>query len=152
MPTYTNKVIWRGDHLGHSFCENGTDMDFSAPPALFGHPQMMTPEDAFMMAVNTCVHMMVIWAAERFKLDLLAYECIALGEVEEFLDKTSWFKKIVIKPKINVRGGSETVVKRALQLAYKYSTIAQSVKSEVIIEPEIVIQSTRGDIDGRTNI
>ncbi len=139
MTTYTNKVVWAGNHLGHTYCENGTDMPFSAPPALHGHPGMMTPEDALVMAVNTCYHMMIIWAAERFKLDMTAYESSASGEIEEFLDQTSWFKKITLKPKITVRGSSEPVVNRAMQLAYKYSTIAQSFKGEVVIEPEIVI-------------
>lgn len=139
MPTYTNKVIWKGEHLGHTYCGNGTEMDFSAPPALYGHPDMMTPEDAYLMAINTCVHMMVLWAAERFKLELVSLECTAEGEVEEYIDKTSWFKKVVLHPRITVRGSSEGVVKRMLEMAKKYSTIAESVKSEVAIEPEIEI-------------
>ena len=139
MPTYTNKVIWKGEHLGHTYCGNGTEMDFSAPPALYGHPDMMTPEDAYLMAINTCVHMMVLWAAERFKLELVSLECTAEGEVEEYIDKTSWFKRVVLHPRITVRGSSEAVVKRALQMAKKYSTIAESVKSEIIIKPEIEI-------------
>lgn len=139
MAIYTNRVVWKGAHLGHTYCGNDTDMEFSAPPTLQGHPKMMTPEDALIMAVNTCVHMMVIWAAERFKIDMVSYECTASGEVEEFIDQTSWFKKITLEPTISVRGGSEAVVKRALQLAYKYSTIAQSVKSEVVINPVIMI-------------
>lgn len=139
MPTYTNKVIWKGEHLGHTYCGNGTEMDFSAPPALYGHPDRMTPEDAYLMAINTCVHMMVLWAAERFKLELVSLECTAEGEVEEYIDKTSWFKKVVLYPRITVRGSSEGVVKRMLEMAKKYSTIAESVKSEVAIEPEIEI-------------
>jgi uncharacterized OsmC-like protein len=139
LPTYTNKVIWRGEHLGHTYCGNGMEMDFSAPPALYGHPDMMTPEDAYLMAINTCVHMMVLWAAERFKLELVSLECTAEGEVEEYIDKTSWFKKVVLHPRITVRGSSEGVVKRMLEMAKKYSTIAESVKSEVAIEPEIEI-------------
>lgn len=139
MPTYTNKVIWKGEHLGHTYCGNGTEMDFSAPPALYGHPDMMTPEDAYLMTINTCVHMMVLWAAERFKLELVSFESTAEGEVEEYIDKTSWFKKVVLHPRIKVRGSSEAVVKRALQMAKKYSTIAESVKSEIIIKPEIEI-------------
>lgn len=139
MPTYTNKVIWKGEHLGHTYCGNGTEMDFSAPPALYGHPDMMTPEDAYLMAINTCVHMMVLWAAERFKLELVSLECTAEGEVEEHIDKTSWFKKVVLHPRITVRGSSEGIVKRMLEMAKKYSTIAESVKSEIIIKPEIEI-------------
>jgi organic hydroperoxide reductase OsmC/OhrA len=139
LPTYTNKVIWKGEHLGHTCCGNGTEMDFSAPPALYGHPDMMTPEDAYLMAINTCVHMMVLWTAERFKLELVSFESTAEGEVEEHIDKTSWFNKVVLHPRIKVRGSSEAVVKRALQMAKKYSTIAESVKSEIAIEPEIEI-------------
>ncbi len=137
MPTYTNKVVWKGEHLGSTYCGNGTEMQFSAPPALYGHPNMMTPEDAYLMAVNTCIHMMVLWAMKRFKMELVSFECLAEGEVEEHIDKTSWFKKVVLHPKISVRGGSEGVVRRAVQMARKYSTIAESVKSEIIIEPEI---------------
>jgi uncharacterized OsmC-like protein len=139
MPTYSNKVIWKGEHLGYTYCGNGTEMDFSAPPALYGHPKMMTPEDAYLMAINTCIHMMVVWAMKRFKLELISFECLAEGEVEEYLDKTSWFKKVVLRPRIVVRGGSQSMVERALQMARKYSTIAESVKSEIILDPEIKV-------------
>lgn len=139
MAIYTNKVVWKEEHLGYTYCENGTEMEFSAPPALHGHPDMMTPEDAFMMAVNTCVHMMVIWAVERFKLELISFECTAEGEVEEFLDQTSWFKTVTLRPHLKVRNSSEKVVLRALNMASKYSTIAQSVKSQIVIEPIIEI-------------
>ena len=46
-----------------------------------------------MAAANTCYHMMVIWAMERFKIDLVSFECEALGEVEEFMDRTSCSKR-----------------------------------------------------------
>ena len=139
MPTYTNKVIWKCEHLGHTYCGNGTEMDFSAPPALYGHPNMMTPEDAYLMAINTCVHMMVLWAVERFKLKMVSLECTAEGEVEEHIDKTSWFKKVVLHPRVTVRGSSEGIVMRMLEMAKKYSTIAESVRGEIIIKPEIEI-------------
>lgn len=139
MPIYTNKVVWKGGHMGYTYCENGCEMEFSAPPSLYGHPNVMTPEDAYVMAVNTCLHMMIIWAAERFKLDMVSLESTAEGEVEEHLDRTSWFKRVVVRPRIKVRGASPRVVERMLQMARKYSTIAESVKSEVVIEPEIEI-------------
>jgi uncharacterized OsmC-like protein len=139
VPVYNNKVIWKGEHLGHTYCGNGTEMDFSAPPALYGHPDMMTPEDAYLLSVNTCIHMMVLWAMKRFKLELVEFECSAEGEVEEHIDKTSWFKKVVLRPRMTIRGGSESTVKRALQMAQKYSTIAASVKSEVLLQPNIKI-------------
>ena len=140
MALYRNKVEWRGNHLGFTWCQNGVDMEFSAPPDLFGMPDVLTPEDAFMAAANTCYHMMVIWAMERFKIELVSFECEAEGEVEEFMDRTSWFKKVTLSPRIVAKGKPEEVLKRALDMALKYSTICQSLKSEVSINPTIVIQ------------
>ena len=140
MASYKNKVEWRGEHLGHTWCQNGTSMEFSAPPDLYGLSNVVTPEDAFVMAGNTCYHMMVLWAMERFKVDLVAFECEAVGEVEEYIDKTSWFKSLTLYPKLVVKGKPATVVQRALDLALKYSTICQSFKSEVIVQPSIVVQ------------
>jgi 23S rRNA G2445 N2-methylase RlmL len=77
--------------------------------------------------------------AERFKLELISFECTAEGEVEEFLDQTSWFKTVTLRPHLKVRNSSEKVVLRALNMARKYSTIAQSVKSQIVIEPIIEI-------------
>lgn len=140
MAIYKNKVEWRGNHLGYAWCQNGTEMEFSAPPDLFGKPDVITPEDAFMAAANTCYHMMVIWAMERFRIELVSFECEATGEVEEFMDRTSWFKKLTLFPRLVVKEKPEEVVRRALDMALKYSTICQSLKSEVSVRPTIVIQ------------
>ena len=141
MAIYKNKVEWRGAHLGYTWCQNGVAMEFSAPPNLHGKAGVLTPEDAFVAASNTCYFMMVVWAAERFKLNLVSLHCEAEGEVEEFIDRTSWFKKVVLYPKIVVKGGTVQIVQRALDMAMKYSTINQSFKSEIVIRSEIIIQS-----------
>ena len=140
MAIYRNKVEWRGEHRGYTWNQNGTEMEFSAPPDLYGMPGVLTPEDAFMAAANTCYHMMVIWALERLRVDLVSFECEAVGEAEEFIDRTSWFKTLTLYPKLVVRGKPEQVVRRALEMALKYSTICQSLKSAVAVQPTIVVQ------------
>ena len=55
---------------------------------------MLTPEDAFVAAVNTCVMMMFIWAVERFKLDLVSYDCDAEGTKLIELDRTEIFTSV----------------------------------------------------------
>jgi organic hydroperoxide reductase OsmC/OhrA len=137
MPTYTTKVIWTGAHDGHLFCGNGSEMNFSAPPTLQGRPGVMTPEDAFLAALNTCFHMMFIWATERLKIQLISYECAAEGQVVDLLDRTSVFEQTVLRPKIRVRAESLGKVEKALQWARKYSLIANSIKPPVLIEPTI---------------
>jgi organic hydroperoxide reductase OsmC/OhrA len=143
--TYHATVSWKGEHWGHVVMSNGPEMDFSAPPDAQGHPGVLTPEDAFVAAANTCIMMMFIWATERFRLDLLSYECRAEGTKLIELDRTEIFTHLHFWPLIRIAVGSETPevietrTRRALQSAQKYSLVANSVKSEIVIEPTIEI-------------
>jgi organic hydroperoxide reductase OsmC/OhrA len=136
---YKNNSEWIGGRKGHIKMENGVELDFSAPPTLHGHPDVLTPEDAFMAAINTCYFMMFIWATERFKIDLVSFECEAIGKVIEFMDKTSIFKEIVLKLKIVARNTTPEKINSVIKSARKYSLVAESIKAEVKIEPKITI-------------
>jgi organic hydroperoxide reductase OsmC/OhrA len=128
---------------------NGPEMPFSAPPDAQGYPDVFTPEDAFVAAVNTCIMMMFIWAAERYKLDLISYECRAEGTKRIELDRTEMFTEVVLRPHIRVGAGDEKPevvrarVGKALQSAEKYSLVANSVKSAIHIEPQVEIVEER---------
>jgi len=142
---YHTDVAWTGEHWGHLALGNGPEMDFSAPPDAQGHAGVFTPEDAFVAAVNTCIMMMFIWAAERFKLNLLSYTCHAEGTKLVELDRTEIFTTVCLSPHIRVgaagadRTAIEARIRRALESAQKYSLVANSVKSEIVIEPTIEI-------------
>jgi len=144
--TYHTTVSWKGEHWGRLVMGNGPEYDFSAPPDAQGHAGVFTPEDAFVAAANTCIMMMFIWATERFKLKLLSYECRAEGTKLIELDRTEIFTRLLFRPAIRVSANGETEdviesrVRRAIQSAQKYSLVANSVKSEIIIEPEVIIE------------
>ena len=143
--TYHTDVRWTGEHWGHLALGNGPEMKFSAPPDAQGHAGVLTPEDAFVAAANTCVMLMFIWAAERFNLNLLSYECHTEGTKVIELDRTELFTRLDFRPVIRVQCGSgeksavEGRIWRALQAAQKYSLVANSVKSEIVIDPEIAV-------------
>lgn len=142
---YHTTVQWKGAHWGHIVMGNGPEMSFSAPPDAQGHPDVFTPEDAFVAAINTCVMMMFIWATERFKLDLQSYECRAEGTKLIELDRTEIFTEVKLWPHIRVAADGakpeviEARIQKALQSAQKYSLVANSVKSEIIVEPTIEV-------------
>jgi organic hydroperoxide reductase OsmC/OhrA len=142
---YHTTVVWKGEHRGHLAMGNGPEMDFSAPPDAQGLPGVLTPEDAFVAAANTCILLMFIWAAERFKLKLVSYDCKAEGTKLIELDRTESFTHLRFWPVIRVARGVETEeeverrTRRALQSAQKYSLVANSVKSEIIVEPTIEV-------------
>lgn len=144
--TYHTTVRWTGEHWGHLTMGNGPEMKFSAPPDAQGHAGVLTPEDAFVAAANTCVMLMFIWAAERFKLTLLSYDCETEGTKLIELDRTEIFTRLLFRPVIRVAAGTEArdVVeartRRALQAAQKYSLVANSVKSQLVVEPVIKVE------------
>jgi organic hydroperoxide reductase OsmC/OhrA len=145
MASYHTTVSWKGEHWGHIVMGNGPEMDFSAPPDAQGHLGVFTPEDAFVAAANTCIMMMFIWAAERFKLSLLSYECRAEGTKLIELDRTETFTHLRFWPVICIEACGEPPrvvearARRALQSAQKYSLVANSVISEIVIEPTIEV-------------
>jgi organic hydroperoxide reductase OsmC/OhrA len=143
--TYNTTVSWKGDHWGHLKMGNGPQYMFSAPPDAEGHAGVLTPEDAFVASINSCVMLMFIWAAERFKLDLLSYECYGEGTKLIELDRTEIFTDICLRPHIQVAAnGSDphavvARIRRALRAAQKYSLMANSIKGDVMVEPEIEV-------------
>ncbi len=143
--TYHTEVTWKGEHWGHIVMGNGPEMDFSAPPDAQGHAGVFTPEDAFVAAANTCIMMMFIWAAGRFKLKLISYDCKTEGTKLIELDRTESFTQLRFWPVIRIAAGDEDPERvraravRAIQSAQKYSLVANSVKSEIVIEPVIEI-------------
>ena len=137
--TYKNSTEWLGEHRGHIKMENGVNLDFSAPPSMHGIADVLTPEDSFMAAVNTCYFMMFIWACERFKINLISVKIEAIGKVLENIDKTSIFSEILLKVKITAKDTTDERIKSALKSARKYSLVAESIKADLNIEPEIEI-------------
>jgi hypothetical protein len=57
------------------------------------------------------------------------------------LDRTETFVRVVLRPKIVAQGpeAERRRVERALQSARKYSLVASSITSELVVEPEIVM-------------
>ena len=148
---YHTTVSWKVEHLGHLVMGNGPEMAFSAPPDAQGHEEIFTPEDAFVAAINTCIMLMFVWATERFKLNLIGYQCRAEGTKLVELDRTEIFTDVKLWPRIRVAINDadpeiiETRVKKALRAAHKYSLVANSVKSSVIIEPTIEVVSAKSE-------
>src|SRR5512144_1930455 len=105
--TYHTTVNWKGEHCGHLVMGNGPQMDFSAPPDAQGQAGVFTPEDAFVAAANTCIMLMFLWAAERFKLNLISYDCRAEGTKLIELDRTETFTHLRFWPVVRIAAGTE---------------------------------------------
>jgi len=144
--TYTRRVRWIGDPSRHLAMGNGPEMDFSGPAGrawvggrayargcVCGRSEYVRDVD---------VHL----GGRAVQIKLLSYECRGEGTKLIELDRTEIFSRLHLRPLIRVAAGGEAAavvearVRRALQSAQKYSLVANSVKSEVVVEPEIEIE------------
>lgn len=142
---FRTTVSWKGKRLGHVAMGNGPEMEFCAPAEAGGSEGLLTPEDAFIASINTCIMLMFIWACERFRLHLLSYECQAEGTRTVNIDRTEIFSQVRLQPLIRISAMDEDPAAieartvRAMQSARKYSLIASSINSELLIIPIIEI-------------
>ena len=146
--TYHTTVRWTGEHWGHLTMGNGPEMTFSAPPDAQGHAGVFTPEDAFVAAANTCVMLMFIWAAERFKLKLHFVRVPHRGHEADRAGSDGDLQPAALPaghPRRRERGGVRPRGGRTRRAHWKrrrkYSLVANSVKSEIVVEPQIIITS-----------
>lgn len=137
--TYRADVRWTGEHRGELRCGNGPVLPFSAPPDAHGEGDVLTPEDAFVGAVNMCIMLVFLWACERYRIPLRSYECSGEGTKRVTLDKTETFERVVLRPRIVAVGGEteRRRLERALESARKYSLLAGSITSELVLEPTL---------------
>ena len=101
--TYHTDVEWRGAHRATSSWATARRWRSPRPPDAHGQAGVLTPEDAFVAAANTCIMMMFLWACERFKIDLVDYRCRAEGTKKIELDRTEIFTELRFRPQITVR-------------------------------------------------
>lgn len=137
--TYKVEVEWKGEKKAFARSEGKPVLEVATPPEFKGHLGIWSPEDFFVESVNSCVMTTFLSFAERAAISLARYSSEAEG-VLELKEKGFVFTTILVKPKIAVR--SEEDRAKALELLHKSESaclISNSIKSEVTIDPEVVV-------------
>ncbi len=137
--TYKVEVEWKGEKKAFARSEGKPVLEVATPPEFKGHLGIWSPEDFFVEAVNSCVMTTFLSFAERAAISLARYSSEAEG-VLELKEKGFVFTTILVRPKIAVR--SEEDRAKATELIHKVESaclISNSIKSEVTIEPEVVV-------------
>lgn len=117
-----------------SFPEKGKpEIAIATPPEFGGHKGMITPEDLFVSAANTCFMTTFLGTALNMGVRLISYESTAVGTLEK-VEKLRVFTKIVLRPVVKAEESEEQIL-RLLDHAKKRCIAANSMKTEVTIEP-----------------
>ena len=136
---YRATVSWSGstgagyDAYVRDHESNGVPM--SADPHFRGDPDRLNPEVLLVMAAATCQLLSFLAVCARARIDVVGYEDDAEGVMPED-ERPHRITRIVLRPRIEVAGeASEERLHKLAQLAHRECYIANSLKTEVVVEP-----------------
>lgn len=149
---YETQLRWSGS-TGLGWENYDREHTITAPPAepelrlttgeSQGDPAVLNPEQLLVMAASSCQMLSFLHAAAKARIDVVEYEDEASG-LMPLDEQPAWITEITLRPRIVIAGeASEERVRKLVQTAHEYCYIANSLKSEVAIEPRIEIGLAR---------
>ena len=113
----------------------GTAFAMSSDPAFRGDPALLNPEQLVVLAAASCQLLSFLAVAARARIDVTAYEDDAEGLMPED-DKPVRITRITLRPRITVAGDvAEERLRHLVQVAHRECFIANSLKTDVVVEP-----------------
>ena len=149
MHTYTARLDWSGSTgVGYESYERThtvrcdeaeATLTLSSDPVFLGDPSLLDPEQLLVAAASSCQLLSFLAGAARARIDVLEYTDDAEGTMDDS-EQPAWVQRIVLHPRIVVAPGtSEDRVRRLVELGHRHCFIANSLKSEMTIEPTIEV-------------
>jgi organic hydroperoxide reductase OsmC/OhrA len=143
---YSARCHWRGDTaLGWESYDRAHSAE--APPAeprltlttgeAKGDPRQLNPEQLVLMAASSCQLLWFLHLAAKARVQVVEYEDQAEAEMPED-DPPVRLTRIVLRPRIVARPGpSKERIHQLAELAHRECYIANSLTSEVVVEPRV---------------
>lgn len=146
---YRARVAWSGSTAEgyeaydrtHSASAPPADaaLRLASDPAFRGDPALLNPEQLVLLAASSCQLLSFLAVAARARLDVRSYEDEAEAEMPED-DRPVRLTTITLRPRV-VMGPGPTVdrVRHLLEVAHRECFIANSLRTEVRIEADVVV-------------
>lgn len=114
-----------------------TVISASSDPAFRGDPALLNPEQLLVMAAASCQMLAFLAIAARKRVNVIEYTDKAEGFMPED-DKPVRITRIVLRPHIVITGLADRErVEDMIKLAHRECFIANSLRTEIEIEPEL---------------
>jgi len=140
---YEVEVNWKSDRLGVLYSPELTDEVNVATPPQFnkGIEKIWSPEHLFTAAVNSCLMTTFLAIAENSKLEFENFTSKALGKLE-MVEGRYIMSEVTLIPILTIsREEDRERAFRVLQKSESACLISNSIKSEIIFKPEIILKS-----------
>ncbi len=129
--TYSRDHVWRFD--------GGVEVPASSAPAYLGNPDRVDPEAALAAALSSCHMLTFLAVVARKRMTIDSYTDEASGFLEKNAEGKLAVTRVVLRPKV-VFAPDQPVSRQELErlhhTAHENCFIANSVKTQVTVEPE----------------
>jgi organic hydroperoxide reductase OsmC/OhrA len=143
--SYASALHWSGRTDGydsysrqHDITMSGTTIAASADTAFRGDGALPNPEQLVVAAASSCQLLSFLAVAALASVEVLEYHDDARGIMPED-QRPMRLTAIVLRPRIVVRGATVERVERLLHKAHQQCYIANSLTTDVSIEPVIEV-------------
>lgn len=114
-------------------------LTLTSDPAFRGDPRHLNPEQLVVLAASSCQLLSFLAVAARARLEVVGYDDEAEGVMPED-DPPARLTRIVLRPTIRLGGQpSEERVRHLVEVAHRECFIANSLRTEIVVEPTIVL-------------
>lgn len=114
-------------------------LTLTSDPAFRGDPRHLNPEQLVVLAASSCQLLSFLAVAARARIEVLGYDDEAEGIMPED-DPPARLTRIVLRPTIRLGGRpSEERVRHLVEVAHRECFIANSLRTEIDVEPTIVL-------------
>jgi organic hydroperoxide reductase OsmC/OhrA len=146
---YETRLRWTGS-TGLGWEHYDREHSAEAPPAeqevrlttgeSKGDPAVLNPEQLVLMAASSCQMLWFLHLAAKARIDVVEYEDGASALMPEDAEPVR-LTEIALRPRIVVAGGgTEERVRKLVAQAHKHCNVANSLNSEMTIEPDIEVR------------
>ena len=138
---YEVKVDWQSDRKGlMSSPVLNEELAVATPPEFpKGMPGIWSPEHLLVAAVNSCLMTTFLAIAENFIFDFIDFESNASGKLEK-VDGKFMISEITLSPVLTITADADQEkAMRILQKSEAACLISNSIKSEIVFQPELRI-------------
>ncbi len=144
---YNARCSWSGStaagYEGYSRAHAGdappaaVALELSSDPHFRGDPTLLNPEQLVVLAAASCQLLSFLAVAARARIDVVGYEDEAIGEMPE-RDAPIGITRIRLRPRIALGApAAEAKVRRLVEVAHRECFVANSLRSDVVVEPTI---------------
>jgi organic hydroperoxide reductase OsmC/OhrA len=146
---YETRLRWTGS-TGVGWEDYDRQHSVTAPPAeqevrlttgeSKGDQTILNPEQLLVMSASSCQMLSFLHVAAKSRIDVVEYEDEATGFMPDDA-KPLRITEVTLRPRIVIEGAAdEERVRNLVRIAHDHCFIANSLKSDMTIEPDIEIR------------